>query len=155
MLAKCVVVFFAALSLVPCLAGAAGDAVPGVNQPTAELSREALGQCLLQEVDLGKAVNELKALRTGLDAAVKALDAQEAYIKSARAKLDRTNQSLVDSYNAQVKAHRERIATHNHSQQAFSVKASAYQANLLRYQYQCAGKSFRESDRAAVQPSKP
>nr|WP_295772108.1 hypothetical protein [Rhodoferax sp.] len=155
MLAKCVVVLFAALSLVPSLAGAPGDAVPGVNHPTAELTREALGQCLLQEVELGKAMNELKAVRTGLDAAVKALDAQEAHMKSIRAKLDRTNQSLVDSYNAQVKAHRERIAIHNHSQQAFNVKASAYQANLLRYQSHCAGKSFRGSDREAVQPPKP
>lgn len=155
MLAKCVVVAWFALVFAPCMAGPlggpGGEAARGTSRPTADLSREALEQCLQQEVALGKAVDELKAARARHDAAVTALDFKEAQIKRQRAMLDRTNQKSVDSYNAQVAAHRARIATHNQSQRALSAQASAYQASLSQYKSQCAGKSFLERDRAAVQ----
>lgn len=158
MFAKCVVLVFAALFFAQGMAGppnvGAGVAVPGVNS-TPDLSRDALRQCLQQEVWLGTALEELKEGRTSRDAAVKALDVKEANIKSTGAKLDRANQKSVDTYNALVKAHRQRIAVHNQSLLALNAKASAYQTNLSRYQSSCAGKSYSESDRAAVQVSKP
>ncbi len=159
MLAKSVVVAWFALIFAPCMAGPqvgpVGDATPGVGRPTTDLSREALAQCLQQEVVLGKSMDELKAARASHDAEVTALDFKEAHIKRLRAMLDRTNQKSVDSYNAQVAAHHARIAKHNQSQQALSAQASAYQASLSRYKSQCAGKSFLERDRATVQLPKP
>lgn len=158
MFAKWFVLVFAALFSAQGMAGppsvGAGVAVPGVHS-TPDLSRDALRQCLQQEVWLGSSLEELKAGRTGRDAAVKALDINEANIKSIRVKLDRTNQKSVDAYNALVKAHRQRIAAHNQSLLASNAKASAHQASLSRYQSSCAGKSYSESDRAAVQFVKP
>ena len=85
MFAKCVVLMFAALFFAQGMAGPSsvgtGVAVPGVNS-TADLSRDALRQCLQLEVWLGGAMEELKTARSGRDAAVNTSDVNEAHIKS-------------------------------------------------------------------------
>ena len=151
MFTRFVIVCFAALLGGPGGALAqTGAASAGPN--AGPMSRAELRQCLQMQVALEGDKEALARARAQQDATIKSLDADEAKLKAAQAKLERSNRRAVKAFDAQVKAHHERVAAHNQTLPAFNAQAAAYEASEARYQARCAGRPYREADRAAVQP---
>lgn len=148
MLTRLVIVWFAIL-----FAGAQAQAGAASAEPGASpLSRAELRQCLQMHAALEDDKDALARGRAQQDASIRSLDAEESRLQTARAKLDRSNRKAAKAFDGQVEAHRERVAAHNQTLPAFNAQAAAYEASEARYQARCAGRPYREADRAAVQP---
>ncbi len=143
MFARFVFVWFAAL-----LASQGWAQAPSANP----LSRAELRQCLQLHAALEDDKQALAKARALQDASIQALDAEESRLKTAQAQLDRSNRQAVKAFDAQLKAHRARVAAHNRTLPKFNAQAAAFDASEARYQDRCAGRPYREADRAAVQP---
>lgn len=114
------------------------------------LKPDELEQCVRSGKDINANSDALETAEAALKTQSSEIVRLNQEIERNARQLDRTNQSIVDSHNANVQRYQTLIKDHNAHIATFNSRTYNHNVQIQKFSASCADKKYYESDRQAV-----
>ena len=115
-----------------------------------QLTREQLRQCLQMQPQLKTRGTEATQARAELDALKKDFDRLDAELQSERARVNASDKSAVDAYNAKLARRKEMVAEYNAKLPTVNEQAQRYNTLQEQWKSGCEDHPYSEADYASI-----